>query len=100
MDAFESLVAMLLKRDGYWTTTSFKVLLKREQKIEIGRPSSPRPEIDVLAYSGKDNHLLVLSASRFWIPWASSSRMGVFILLLVTSFSPMKCTAASSCGDL
>ena len=65
MDAFESLMAMLLKRDGYWTTTSFKVLLTREEKIAIGRPSSPRPEIDVLAYRGKDNHLLVVECKSF-----------------------------------
>jgi hypothetical protein len=60
MDAFESVVSSLLKRSGYWTDTSFKVELTKEEKVVIGRPSSPRWEIDVIAYSGKRNELLVV----------------------------------------
>lgn len=51
MDAFESLVALLLHRDGYWTTTGFKVELTKEEKRRIGRPSSPRWELDVIGYN-------------------------------------------------
>jgi hypothetical protein len=42
MDAFENLVAMLLRRDGYWTATSVKVELTKDEKRAIGRVSSPR----------------------------------------------------------
>ena len=65
MDAFESLIAMLLKRDGFWTTTSFKVDLTKAEKREVGKPSLPRPEIDVLAYRGATNHLLVVECKSF-----------------------------------
>jgi len=41
-DAFDNLVAMLLRRDGYWTDLSVKVELSREEKAAIGRTSSPR----------------------------------------------------------
>jgi hypothetical protein len=47
MDAFESLIATLLRRDGYWVETSVKVSLMPEEKHAIGRQSSPRWEIDV-----------------------------------------------------
>jgi hypothetical protein len=65
MDSFESLVAMLLKREGYWTTTSFKVKLDREDKAKIGRPSCPRWEIDVLAYKGGSNEILAVECKSF-----------------------------------
>ena len=35
MDAFESLIEMLLKRQGYWTRTSLKVDLTRKEKQAI-----------------------------------------------------------------
>lgn len=65
MDAFESLVAEILQSKGYWTMTSFKVELTKEEKIEIGRPNTPRWEIDILAYSGKTNELLVVECKSF-----------------------------------
>jgi hypothetical protein len=65
MDAFESLIAMLLKRQGYWTSTSVKVELRRAEKQRIGRPSSPRWEIDVVAYRGSTNELLAVECKSF-----------------------------------
>ena len=65
MDAFESLVAMLLEREGYWTTTRFKVDLTSAEKCRIGRPSSPRWEIDVVAYKGSTNELLAVECKSF-----------------------------------
>ncbi|HEY0160965.1 MAG TPA: helix-turn-helix domain-containing protein [Thermoanaerobaculia bacterium] len=58
MDAFEQLVATVLDRNGYWVRTSVKVALTPEEKREIGRPSSPRWELDVVAYCGLTNELL------------------------------------------
>lgn len=48
MDAFESVVATILEREGFWVRTSFKVRLTKDDKHAINRPSSPRWEIDVL----------------------------------------------------
>lgn len=65
MNAFESLVAMLLRRDGYWVQPSFKVELTKEEKRRIGRPSSPRWELDLIAYKGKGNELLVVECKSY-----------------------------------
>lgn len=65
MDAFESVVAVLLERKGYWTRTSVKVELTKEEKRLIGRPSSPRWEIDVVAYKGSTNSLLVVECKSY-----------------------------------
>jgi len=55
MDAFESVVEMLLRREGYWTTTSFKVKLTPSEKRRIKKSTTPRREIDLVAYSGGRN---------------------------------------------
>ena len=65
MDAFENLVALLLRREGYWTATSVKVELSRKQKHAIGRPSSPRWEIDLVAYKGETNELLAVECKSY-----------------------------------
>lgn len=65
MDAFESVVGEILWNDGYWVQTEFKVQLTKEEKIKIGRRTSPRWEIDVLAYSGRRNELLVVECKSY-----------------------------------
>jgi hypothetical protein len=65
MDAFEQVVATVLDRDGYWVRTSVKVALTAEEKREIGRPSAPRWELDVVAYSGLTNELLVVECKSY-----------------------------------
>ena len=65
MDAFEAVVAGLLTRRGYWVQTSVKVELTKQEKVEIGRASSPRWELDVVGYRGRDNELLVLDCKSF-----------------------------------
>ena len=65
MDAFESVVAMLLRRDGYWVMSSFKVLLVTDEKRRIGRPTSPRWEIDLVAYKGSTNQLLAIECKSY-----------------------------------
>ena len=37
MDAFESLVSGLLRKEGYWTEIGYKVELTKEDKRRIGR---------------------------------------------------------------
>lgn len=65
MDSFESVVASILQRQGFWTMTSLKVELTKGEKRAIGRHSSPRWEIDVVAYRGADNQLWVVECKSF-----------------------------------
>jgi hypothetical protein len=65
VDSFEAVVAAILQRQGYWTLTSVKVELTKEEKREIGRHSSPRWELDVVAYRGKDNEIRVVECKSF-----------------------------------
>jgi hypothetical protein len=65
MDSFEQVAATILERLGYWVRTSVKVGLTSEEKREIGRPSSPRWELDVVAYSGSRNELLVVECKSY-----------------------------------
>ena len=65
MDAFENIVAMLLSREGYWVKTSYKVNLTKEEKAKTGRPSLPRPEIDVIAYKPGENLLLAVECKSY-----------------------------------
>jgi hypothetical protein len=65
MDAFEGLVSEILWREGYWVQTSLKVDLAKEERVAIGRPSSPRWEIDVVGYSGRRNELLVVECKSY-----------------------------------
>ena len=50
MDAFEYVVAIILQEEGNWVRTNFKVRLEKAEKAALGKPSLPRPEIDILAY--------------------------------------------------
>jgi hypothetical protein len=78
MDAFESLISMLLSHDGYWTTPSFKVELTKEEKRLIGRPSSPRWELDVVAYKGSTNEVLAVECKSFLDSTGVIFRKGMF----------------------
>lgn len=60
MDAFEQVVSEILWMEGYWVRTSVKVLLTKEEKQQIGRRTAPRWELDIVAYSGRDNLLQVV----------------------------------------
>ena len=65
MDSFETLVGTLLEKDGFWVRTSVKVEITPEEKRKIGRPSSPRWELDLVAYKAKSNELLVVECKSF-----------------------------------
>ena len=78
MDAFENLMALLLRREGYWTMTSFRVGLDKEQKQEIGRHSSPRWELDLVAYNGAENEVLVVECKSYLDSTGVTFRKGAF----------------------
>jgi hypothetical protein len=65
MDAFEGLVSEILWREGYWVRKSFKVDLTKEEKVTIGRKPAPRWELDILAFSGRDNVLRVVERKSY-----------------------------------
>ena len=65
MNSFEALVAMLLERDGFWVRNSVKVNLSKEEKRKIGRPSSPRWELDIVAYKGATNELRIVECKSY-----------------------------------
>jgi hypothetical protein len=65
VDAFEQLAAELLFADGWWVQTSVKVHLTKEEKKHVGRDSSPRWELDVVAYKGSTNEILVIECKSF-----------------------------------
>jgi hypothetical protein len=65
MDAFESIIAMLLQREGYWVYPRFKVQLTKEEKRRIGRPSAPRWELDIIAYQGAENKVLIVECKSY-----------------------------------
>lgn len=65
MDAFETLVALLLEREGFWVRNNFKVVLTKDEKSLIGRPSSPRWDIDSVAYKGATNEVIVVECKSY-----------------------------------
>lgn len=65
MEAFEQLVSEILWMEGFWVRTSVKVDLTKEEKRRIGLPSTPRWELDIVAYSGRDNLLKVVECKSF-----------------------------------
>ena len=65
MDAFEQIVGKLLEEDSYWVRQSVKVDLTKEEKKLIGKPTSPRPEIDIIALNANKNIILLLEIKSY-----------------------------------
>ena len=66
MESFEEIVKVLLEEDNYWVRQSEKINLSKEEKRKIGKPSIPRPEIDLVALNQSKNHILVLEVKSFF----------------------------------
>ena len=65
MEYFESIIKTLLEHEGYWVRQSFKVNLAKQEKKQIGKPSMPRPEIDLLAFKPKAREVLLFEAKSY-----------------------------------
>ncbi len=65
MDSFEGLIRLLLEQEGYWTRQSHKVNLSKAEKREIGKPSMPRPEIDVIGYKPSANKIIAMEVKSY-----------------------------------
>ena len=66
MESFEEIVKVLLEEDNYWVRQSEKVNLSKEEKKKTGKPSIPRPEIDLVALEQSKNHILVLEVKSYF----------------------------------
>lgn len=55
----------ILWMSGLWVRTSVKVNLTKEEKVRIGRPSAPRWELDIVAYSGRENILNIVECKSY-----------------------------------
>ncbi len=65
MNAFEALVATLLRNEGFWVYPSFRVELTREDKLAINRHSNARWEIDLIAYKPLGNLLRAVECKSY-----------------------------------
>jgi hypothetical protein len=65
VDSFEQVVSEVLWLEGHWVRTSVKVNLTKEEKAKIGRPSSPRWELDIVAYKGGENSIKVVECKSY-----------------------------------
>lgn len=65
MDSFETLICELFSAEGWWTIQGFKVELTPEEKRRIGKPSSPRWEIDALAYNQGKKELRIIECKSY-----------------------------------
>jgi len=65
VDAFEQVVSEILWLEGYWVRTRLRVGLTKREKILIGRPSSPRWELDVVGYNARDNVLRIVECKSY-----------------------------------
>ncbi len=66
MDYFEGIVRTLLEFEGYWVRQSFKVNVNKQEKRDIGKPSIPRPEIDILAFKPNENHVIAFEVKSYF----------------------------------
>jgi len=66
MDYFESICKTLLEDEGYWVRQSYKVELSKQQKNSLGKPSLPRPEIDLLAFNHQKDELIIFEVKSFF----------------------------------
>jgi hypothetical protein len=65
MNSFENIVRVLLERENLWVRQSEKVDLTKEEKRRIGKPSIPRPELDLVALNFAQNRIIVVEAKSY-----------------------------------
>ena len=65
MNAFETIVADVLESQGFWTRTNYKVPLSKQQKAKINRPTTPRWDLDVVAYKPGSNTLQIVECKSY-----------------------------------
>jgi hypothetical protein len=66
MDAFEQLVAGILRAEGYWVESNVRVKLSSEDKRALDNFSMPNPEVDLVAYRPATATLLVIECKSYF----------------------------------
>ena len=95
MDAFEQLAADIFWNEGNWVRTSVKVELTREEKIRIGKHSTPRWEIDLIAYRARPTSSWRSNARATWTQAVS---MQLISGLLISLPAATSCFMMNSCA--
>ena len=65
MEYFEQIVAKLIEKEGKWVKQNVKVDITKEEKKIIGKPSIPRPDIDIVAYNFLTNILEIWEVKSY-----------------------------------
>jgi len=65
MDYFERLVANIIEKESKWVKVNVKINLTKDEKAQTGKPSIPRPDIDIVAYNTKTNILEIWEVKSF-----------------------------------
>ena len=65
MDYFENIVMKIIESDNKWVRQNVKVNLTKEEKCYIGKPSIPRPDIDIVSYQVSKNTLEIWEVKSF-----------------------------------
>lgn len=65
MDAFEQIIGQLLVEEKYWVRHSVKIDLTPEEKKRINKPSTPRPEIDIVAFDITTDTIFLLEVKSY-----------------------------------
>lgn len=65
MDAFEQIVKIVLEGQGWWVRQGYKVELTKDEKVAVGRYSTPRWEIDLIAFQPRSNQVLLIECKSF-----------------------------------
>ena len=64
-DSFENIVRVLLEAEGFWVQQSYKVELPQPIKNQLGKPTMPRVEIDILAFDQSRNLVNVIEVKSY-----------------------------------
>ena len=65
MDAFEQIIGQLLVEEKYWVRHSVKIDLTPKEKRSINKPSTPRPEIDIVAFNTTTDTIYLLEVKSY-----------------------------------
>jgi hypothetical protein len=65
MDYFEQIIARLIEKEGKWVKRNVKINISAGEKKQIGKPSMPRPEMDIVAYNVSSNELEIWEVKSY-----------------------------------
>lgn len=65
MDYFENMMKTILEVKYRWVAQSVKVNLTKDEKKALGKPSIPRPEIDLLVFDFANNRVIAVEVKSY-----------------------------------